>query len=70
MLRIRVPFLPLDPAFGMGKEKSGSVYGMNNPDHIFESLETVFWVTIFKFLDADPGWKKFGSAINIPDPQH
>ncbi len=18
----------------------------------------------------DPGWKKFGSAINIPDPQH
>ncbi len=20
--------------------------------------------------DPDPGWKKFGSGINIPDPQH
>jgi hypothetical protein len=43
---------------------------MNNPDHIFESLETVFWVKILKFFDADPGWKKFLSWINIPDPQH
>jgi hypothetical protein len=34
----------------MGK-KSGSGSGMNNPDHISESLET-----IFKFFDADPGW--------------
>jgi hypothetical protein len=43
-------------------------------------LETVFWVKILKFFDADPGWKKFGSGIeknsdlgsgiNIPDPQH
>jgi hypothetical protein len=23
-----------------------------------------------KFFDADPGWKKFGSGISIPDPQH
>jgi hypothetical protein len=38
---------------------------MNNPDHISESLETIFWVKIFKFLDADPGF-----GINIPDPQH
>jgi hypothetical protein len=22
------------------------------------------------FLTLDPGWKKFGSGINIPDPQH
>ncbi len=22
------------------------------------------------FLTVDPGWKKFGSGINIPDPQH
>jgi hypothetical protein len=36
----------------MGK-KSGS--GMNNPDHISESLETIFWVKILKFFDADPG---------------
>jgi hypothetical protein len=55
---------------------------MNAPDHIFESLETIFWVKILKFFDADPdpgsenlidpgsGMKKFGSGINIPDPQH
>jgi hypothetical protein len=38
----------------MGK-KSGSK--MNNPDHISESLETIFGVKIlkfFKFFDADP----------------
>jgi hypothetical protein len=29
--------------------------GMNNPDHISESLETIFWVKILKFIDADPG---------------
>jgi hypothetical protein len=34
---------------------------MNNPGHISESFEN---------FDADPGWKKFGSGINIPDPQH
>jgi hypothetical protein len=28
---------------------------MNNPDHISESLETIFWVKILKFFDADPG---------------
>jgi len=33
----------------------GSVSGMNNPDHISESLETIFWVKILKFFDADPG---------------
>jgi hypothetical protein len=43
---------------------------MNNPDHISESLETIFWVKILKFFDADPGWKKFGSGRDIPDPQH
>jgi hypothetical protein len=40
---------------------------MNNPDHISESLESIFWVKILKFFDADPGWKKFRSKINIPD---
>jgi hypothetical protein len=30
---------------GMGK-KSGSGSGMNSPDHISESLETIFWVKI------------------------
>jgi hypothetical protein len=28
---------------------------MNNPDHISESLETIFWVKIPKFFDPDPG---------------
>jgi hypothetical protein len=55
---------------------------MNIPDHISKSLETIFWLKILKFFDADPGsemekirirdlgWEKFGSGINIPDPQH
>jgi hypothetical protein len=36
---------------------------MNNPDHISESLETIFWVEILKFFVADPGWEKFESGI-------
>jgi hypothetical protein len=39
---------------------------MNNPDHIFKSQETVFWIKILKFFDADPGSgmeKKFGSGM-------
>jgi hypothetical protein len=31
---------------------------VNNPDHIFDSLETIFWVKILKFFDANQGWKK------------
>jgi hypothetical protein len=34
-----------DPGFGSG---------MNISDHIFECLETIFWVKILKFFDADP----------------
>jgi hypothetical protein len=41
----------------MGKI-SGSGSGMNNPDHICGSVETVL-----KFNDADPGWKN-----SVPDP--
>jgi hypothetical protein len=51
----------------MGK-KSGSGSEMNNPDHISESLETIFGVKIHKIFDADPGC--IGSGINIQDPQH
>jgi hypothetical protein len=59
----------------MGK-KSRSVSEIRNwdeypgPDHISESLETIFWVKILQFFDADadpgagnffftldPGWK-------------
>ncbi len=52
---------------------------MHIPHHISESLETIFWVKILKFFDADPEYfdpgsgirmEKFGSGINIPDPQH
>jgi hypothetical protein len=46
----------------MGK-KSGSGSGTNNPDHIFESLETIFRLKMLTFFDADPAWKKFGSGI-------
>jgi hypothetical protein len=47
--------------------------GMNNPDHIFLSLETIFFAFLgLKYLNSlmrirDPGWKKVGSGINIPD---
>jgi hypothetical protein len=40
---------------------SGS--GMNHPDHISESVKTIFWVKIIKFFEADPEWKKFGSGM-------
>jgi hypothetical protein len=67
----------------MGKN-SGSGSGMNNPDHISESLETIFGLKYLNSLmrirdprwkNSNPGWKKFGSGIekiririNIPDP--
>jgi hypothetical protein len=52
---------------------------MNNPDHISESLETIFFgLRILKFFDADPGsgmennsdprWKKLGSGIRDKYP--
>jgi hypothetical protein len=33
------------------KSRSGS--GINILDHIYESIETIFWVKILKFFDAD-----------------
>ncbi len=41
---------------------------MNNPDHISRELINRFLG--LKYFDADPGWKRFGSGINISDPQH
>jgi hypothetical protein len=61
--------------------KTGSGSGMKNPDHISESLETIFWVKTLKSFDADPGpgIEKLRirdgknsdprSGINIPDPR-
>ncbi len=49
---------------------------------LLECLETIFGVKILNFFEADPGsgmgqirirdpgWKKLGSGINIPDPQY
>jgi hypothetical protein len=51
-IRIRDPVPVLTPGSGMGK-KSGSGSGMNIPDHISESLETIVWVKILQFFDAD-----------------
>jgi hypothetical protein len=44
----------LNPGSGMGK-KSRSGSGMNNPDHISESLKTIVWVKIFlmRILDLE-----------------
>jgi hypothetical protein len=61
----------------MGKKsESGSGSRMNNPDLISESLETIFWVTILRFFDADgkirTGMEKFGSGmekIRVRDPE-
>jgi hypothetical protein len=51
------------------EKKSGS--GMNNSDHISESLETIFWVKILKFFDADQGTgieKKIRKRDKHPGP--
>ncbi len=47
-------------------EKSGSGSGMNNPDHISESIETFFGVKILKFFDANLGSRM--EKIRIRDP--
>ncbi len=71
-----------DPGSGMGK-KSRSGSGMNVPDHISESLETIFWVILIifrlKYLNflmrmririQDTEIFDPGSGINIPDSHH
>jgi hypothetical protein len=52
----------------MGK-KSGSGSGMNNPDNIFECLETIFLGsnTVFKLFDANP--ESGTEKIRIWDPE-
>jgi hypothetical protein len=42
---------------------------MNNPDHISESLETIFWVKILKFFDADPGSGIRNGKNSNPEPR-
>jgi hypothetical protein len=62
---------------GIRDEQPGS-YFLELRNHFF----AFFGVKILKFFDEDPGsgmetvrirdpgWKKVGSGINIPDPQH
>jgi hypothetical protein len=61
----------------MGK-KTGSGYGMNNPDHISKSFEINFLG--LKYLNylmrisgmgkkSDPGWKTFGSGPGWKTPR-
>jgi hypothetical protein len=74
-----VPFLPLAPRWVKNQDldpESGS--RVNIPDHISESLKTIFWVKYLNsfmqmqiqdsgtFLILDPGWKNAdqGSGIN------
>ncbi len=78
-LRIRdpVPFWLLDPGSGMGK-KPGIPIRDEQPGSYSECLETIFlgkntlnlWSRIRDGKNSDPGWKTFGSGINIPDTQH
>jgi hypothetical protein len=75
VLRIRirdpVPFWPRDPGWVKNPDR-GSGSGIKIPDHISdsESLETIFWVKILKFFDAeanpDPGSGM--EKIRIQDP--
>ncbi len=79
VLRIRirdwVPFWPLDPGSGMGESQHPDP-GWTTRIIFFRALETI--VLLFcglKYLNSlmrirDPGWKKVGSGINIPDPPH
>jgi hypothetical protein len=41
---------------------------MYSPDHISESLETIFLVKILRFFDADPGWKNSDPEWKDSDP--
>jgi hypothetical protein len=73
VLRIRVP-LPFWPLIRDGYKIRIRIRD-NNPDHISESLETIFCIKILKFFyadpwsgirdgkNSDPGWKNFGTEI-------
>jgi hypothetical protein len=80
VLRIQEP-VPFNPWIrDLGREKTGSGSGMKNPDHISESLETICWVSIFKFSYPDlgsgmekvrirdPGWKSSDRNGKPSDP--
>jgi hypothetical protein len=56
----------------MGK-KSGSGFGIRirdeQPGSYFRELKnSIFWVKILEFFNADPVWKKLGSGIGDKHP--
>ncbi len=54
------------PGSGIRDEQPGS-YFLELRNHFLG----FFWVKIFKFFDADPGWRQFGFGIRDgkkPDP--
>ncbi len=51
----------LTPGSGMGKEIRIQIL-----EEKTESLETIFWVKIFKFFDADPGSGMSKIQIRVP----
>ncbi len=55
----------LTPWSGMGKRLGSGIRSRDKqPGSFFRKLRK----NLLKFFDT--GWKKFGSGINIPDPQH
>jgi hypothetical protein len=74
LIRIRETQLSADP--DSKNQCCGSGSGMNNREHISESLETIFWVKIQKFFGVDTGsgmgkiwirdpeWKKINTCEN------
>jgi hypothetical protein len=55
----------LDPSVAGPDPGSGS--GKNNPDHISESLKTIFLVKILKFFYVDPesGMEKNSASVPV-----
>jgi hypothetical protein len=61
----------MDPESGRCRKSGpGTQIRDRLPGSYFRKLEKLFLFKILKFFDADPGWEKFGSGINIPAPQH
>ncbi len=58
-----MPFLPLDPGWVKSQDPDPGL----KTQIIFQRAWKLFsWVKIFKFFDANPGWKKFGPEIWDP----
>ncbi len=66
MLRIRdpVPCWTLDSGFGWVKNQDLQDPGWTVPDHISESLETIFWVKSTKILWCGSGIRNFFDPVS------